>query len=86
MKWWTDEGQQEKLGQWGEKGKEWSMRRILTNKVDEKWFDNVNPSMLVMMVEYIMMWDSTDEAKTLLMWVTIDDEDLKSCQHQRHPI
>jgi hypothetical protein len=31
------------------------MRRILTNKVDEKGFDNVNPSMLVMMVEYIMM-------------------------------
>jgi hypothetical protein len=31
------------------------MRRILTNKVDEKGFDNVNRSMLVMMVEYIMM-------------------------------
>lgn len=31
------------------------MRRILTKKVDEKVFDNVNPSMLVMMVEYIMM-------------------------------
>jgi hypothetical protein len=31
------------------------MRRILAKKVDEKGFDNVNPSMLVMMVEYIMM-------------------------------
>jgi hypothetical protein len=31
------------------------MRRILTKKVDEKGFDNANPSMLVMMVEYIMM-------------------------------
>jgi hypothetical protein len=29
------------------------MRRILTKKVDEKGFDNVNPSMLVMMVEYV---------------------------------
>jgi hypothetical protein len=50
----------------------------------DKGFVDDNLLMLVTTIKYSTTWDSTNGAKTLSMQVTINNDNLKSCQHRRH--